>query len=150
MAGNILEALESYLSGHPALADLTGVYFNAPPVGRPGGGFPYLVFGPLQAVSDLNTTDGYLDYPEFQFNLLGTDDVQVYLLGTKAYRALLPMKDNPPLLFDDGAEVVRMPVWHDRMTLQPGRSIDNKPVWAYQFQYQFIVGRLMVAPTSEG
>jgi hypothetical protein len=133
-----LIALRTYLKGAPALADLTDVYLNRTPA-KPA--FPFLVVSQINTGIALNTGSGYEATPELQFTVVTNDDVQAVQLGEAAFDALKPNGANPKLIWDDGNETTRDPLFDGRLMPQRGQGVGNLSVWAYTFGFRWFIVR---------
>lgn len=133
----LYDALDAYLARNTSLSALTGVYLRRPAAGAT---YPHLILSPIGGPVELNLY-GHIDQLDVQFTVLANDDSQAWDLGTVAYWLLFPRLGNPRLVFADGYETTRTPVYKDQLTKQPGRAANNKDVWAYSFSYRWLVSR---------
>lgn len=144
------DALRSFLKGRAELAAITEVYFCG---SKPGAIFPYIIVSPMGDNPEINNSDTYWENSTVQFSVVTTGpdcDVQAEALGQAAYRALAPKTLN-----DAGVAITRPKItstYAYEMTAIPGqkfrvdqpRGPDGEKVFAFQFNYRFLVGRSMV------
>ncbi len=69
-------------------------------------------------------------------------DLQAEELGEIAFNVLLP-KSAPKMKFDDGYEIVRWPLYHNRISEMPQRGVANSNIWVHTFGYEIRTGRVM-------
>ncbi len=137
-AADFLTALRARLLSLDALDDLADVYLTASPAGAE---FPFLVVNVVGENPFINTTESFYEEVECQFDCFAEAAEAAEVLGKAARRALLPKADNPPLLFEGGYEMTRLP----GRAVGPYRESWGMPggdaVWRYRFDVTFLIGR---------
>lgn len=137
-AANFLEALRTRLRGLSELADLTDVYLTT---AAPGAPFPYLLIHLLDEDPEVNTSESYYELVMMQYDLLSLDADEAYTLGRAARQALLPKAENPPLEFQDGYEMTRLPGRAKGPYAETQGMPGGETVWRYRFEFTHMIGR---------
>lgn len=145
------DGLRAYLKSYPTLGEITEVYYRRT---KPGAYFPYIIISPIFDNPELNNSHDYWEYSDVQISVLASgleSDEDAERLGQAAYRALAPKQIN-----DAGSVVNREKIrskFAIEMTAlpgrkfraeQPGRGAKNETVFAFYFNYRFLVSRSMV------
>lgn len=143
---NFYAALRTFLLADPGLAPLADWYLRkAPPNFTP----PFGIITPINEIPKINNSADYWSDWQIQFAVVSTDDVVAETLGRVAYNALMPKRKN-----SDGTFVIRPRLSANdsyEIGSYPGRSFileypsrwQNRNLWAFIFQYRFMVGRAM-------
>jgi hypothetical protein len=146
------EAFRSFLKADTRLAGLSEVYLRR--TGR-NPAYPFLVVTPIQGLPTVDNSSDYWSSWDVQISVLSYDDVEADTLGRTAYRVLAPKALNddgtigPRLRIAclDGYEMGATPGW-ERLVEQEAKGPGNRNIWAFHFQYTFLVGRSMVELTG--
>lgn len=143
----LVEAIRSRFKTITELNPLTDIYKNKP---ARGYSFPYMVISLINGNSDFNFSQETWNATELQFSIISDDDLQAETLGQYSFTALLPTDPDkyPPITFHRGYEILRTPLYWDRLTEQPARGVNNQNVWKYDFGYRIEWGGIPYIPSQ--
>lgn len=134
----LLVALRNYLKSLDALNPITEVYLRRT---ADDPAFPFMVISPINESHVLNTGPDYEEDKDLQFSVVANDDLQAETLGKAAFDHLMPKASNPLLVWDDGNETVRYPLFSGRLAPERGQGADNLSVWSYTFGFRWSYAR---------